>query len=49
MQGNVWQEIFPTGAAPLERDYHVAAWSDTADGMYIFGGVLMTATAGVPG
>ena len=38
MQGNVWQEIFPTGSAPLARRYHAAAWSHTADGMYIFGG-----------
>ena len=38
MQGNAWQQITTSGSPPSERDSHAAAWSDAADGLYIFGG-----------
>ena len=37
-QGNAWQQISPSGSAPAARQNHAAAWSDAADGMYVFGG-----------
>ena len=36
LQGNSWQQISPSGTAPVARYDHTGAWSDTADGMYIF-------------
>ena len=38
LQGNAWQQITPSGTPPTARRLHVAAWSDTVDGLYIFGG-----------
>ena len=35
----MWQQITPSGTPPAARRWHSAAWSDTVDGMYIFGGV----------
>ena len=37
-QANAWQRIRPSGNALIARYGHVAAWSDTADGLYIHGG-----------
>ncbi|CAE7029992.1 unnamed protein product [Symbiodinium natans] len=35
---NKWFEQLPGGSAPTARNGHSAAWSDAADGMYVFGG-----------
>ena len=38
LQANAWQQLSPGGSAPSAQRAHAAAWSDAADGMYIFGG-----------
>ena len=37
-QANRWSELSPSGGSPAARTAHAAAWLDTADGFYIFGG-----------
>ena len=37
-QANMWQQLSPGGSLPLARAGHSAAWSPTADGMYVYGG-----------
>ena len=37
-QATAWQLISPVGDKPNVRQEHAAAWSDTADGLYIHGG-----------
>lgn len=36
-QANTWQEISPSGVVP-SRMGHIAVWSDSKDGFYVFGG-----------
>ena len=38
MQANAWLQITPSGTPPSERGQGSAVWSNTADGLYIFGG-----------
>ena len=38
LQANAWSELSATGVDPTKRHKHVAVWSDTADGFYMFGG-----------
>lgn len=37
-QGNEWQQTSPSGTAPTARTNAAADWSNSADGLYIFGG-----------
>ena len=39
VQGNAWQQITPSGSAPTAGSA-AGAWSEAADGLYIFGGDL---------
>ena len=45
MQATTWQLITFAGSKPSGRYYHVGAWSDAADGLYIHGG--WTASVGL--
>ena len=37
-QADTWTELFPSGGPPAARFKFDAAWSDAADGFYVFGG-----------
>ena len=38
VQANAWLQITPSGTPPGARRWSSAVWSNTADGLYIFGG-----------
>ena len=46
-QANRWNQLFPSGTAPTAREEHTAVWSDVADGMYVFGGVVAAGGRGL--